>query len=127
VARPAAPASPGPFHRFALAVHGLVRRVPRGRVVTYGQLARLLGAPRAARRVGQAMRRCPASLPWHRVVNAAGGISARTPADGMLTQRLLLQAEAVRFVRGRVDLDRHRWRGPALPAGAAGPRRRGGR
>ena len=106
------PVSPRTFQAFVQAVYRLVRQVPRGRVVTYGQLAGCLGAPRSARRVGQAMRRCPSALPWHRVVNASGGISARAPADGMLTQRLLLQAESVRFVRGRVDLARHRWAGP---------------
>jgi methylated-DNA-protein-cysteine methyltransferase-like protein len=106
------PASPRTFRAFVQAVYRLVRQVPRGRVATYGQLAACLGAPRSARRVGQAMRRCPSALPWHRVVNATGGISARAPADGMLTQRLLLQAESIRFVRGRVDLARHRWPGP---------------
>ncbi|MGH7393789.1 MAG: MGMT family protein [Candidatus Rokuibacteriota bacterium] len=107
-----------------------MRRVPRGRVVTYGQIAALLGRPGAARRVGWAMRICPADLPWHRVVNAQGGISVRgagresrgmSPGrgsavrgepltDSMLTQRLRLQAEGVALRRGRVALARHRWR-----------------
>jgi methylated-DNA-protein-cysteine methyltransferase-like protein len=56
------------------------------------------------------MRDCPAGVPWHRVVNAAGAISLRASAGGMLTQRLLLEGERVRFVRGRVDLARHLWR-----------------
>ncbi len=123
--------------RFARAVWRLVRRVPRGRVVTYGQIAELLGRPRAARRVGWALRICPLDLPWHRVVNAQGGISVRggasrrpavsgagasgrrtrrpggcgTPAlDSMTTQRLRLAAEGVTLRRGRVALERHRWR-----------------
>src|SRR5262249_10150760 len=78
---------------FHAAVYRLVRRVPRGRVVTYGQVATLLGYPRAARAVGQAMRHCPPSLPWHRVVNARGGISVRGNVGSMLTQRILLEQE----------------------------------
>jgi len=98
------------FHR---AVHRLVSGIPRGRVVTYGQIAHLLGAPRAARAVGYAMRHCPPGVPWHRVVNAQGGISRRPNAGSMLTQRLLLEQEGVPVRRGRVvRLDRHRWPGP---------------
>jgi methylated-DNA-protein-cysteine methyltransferase related protein len=95
---------------FRAAVWSLVRRVPRGRVVTYGQLAAQLGRARAARAVGGAMRACPAGVPWHRVVNAAGGISRRGGEGGMLTQRIRLEQEGVRFRRGRVVLSVHRWR-----------------
>jgi methylated-DNA-protein-cysteine methyltransferase-like protein len=97
------------FHR---AVYRLVREIPRSRVVTYGQIAALLGWPRAARAVGQAMRHCPPGLPWHRVVNAQGAISLRGNVDSMLTQRVLLEQEGVPVRRGRIRLDRHRWRGP---------------
>jgi methylated-DNA-protein-cysteine methyltransferase related protein len=97
--------------RFDRAVHQIVRRIPRGRVATYGQIAAMLGWPRAARAVGHAMRNCPPGLPWHRVVNASGGISLRANVSGMLTQRLLLEQEGVPVRRGRVRLDRHRWRG----------------
>jgi methylated-DNA-protein-cysteine methyltransferase-like protein len=90
-------------------VYALVRRVPAGRVVTYGQVAALVGAPRAARAVGQAMRICPAGIPWHRVVNGRGTISRRGDGSGALGQRLLLEAEGIRFARGRIDLARHRW------------------
>jgi methylated-DNA-protein-cysteine methyltransferase-like protein len=79
-------------------------------VASYGQLARLLGRPRAARAVGQALRRCPVDLPWHRVVNARGGISPRGSVGGVLTQRLRLQAEGLVLRGGRVALARHRWR-----------------
>jgi methylated-DNA-protein-cysteine methyltransferase-like protein len=99
--------------RFHAAVYALVRRVPRGQVVTYGQIAALLGYPRAARAVGQAMRHCPAGLPWHRVVNARGGISLRGNVGNMLTQRILLEQEGVRIRRGRLVLARYRWAGPA--------------
>jgi methylated-DNA-protein-cysteine methyltransferase related protein len=101
-----------------------VRRIPAGRVVTYGQVAALVGVPRGARAVGQAMRRCPPGVPWHRVVNGGGGISRRANPGGMLTQRLLLAREGVRFARGRVDLGRYRWTGrratPRFDASAFG-------
>ncbi|MBI4594407.1 MAG: MGMT family protein [Candidatus Rokubacteria bacterium] len=95
---------------FAAVVWRLVRRIPRGRVATYGQLAALAGRPRAARAVGRALRSCPIDLPWHRVVNARGGISPRAGTTSMLTQRLRLQTEGVSFARGRVPLRRFQWR-----------------
>jgi methylated-DNA-protein-cysteine methyltransferase-like protein len=95
---------------FRQEVHRLVRRIPRGMVTTYGQVAALLHRPRSARAVGGAMRACPADVPWHRVVNAAGGISVRRRSHGMLTQRIRLEQEGITFRRGRVALDRHRWR-----------------
>ena len=94
---------------FRVAVYALVRRVPAGHVVTYGQVATLLGRPRAARAVGGAMRRCPDDVPWHRVVNAQGGISRRRHEGSMLTQRIRLEHEGVRLRRGRVPLSRYRW------------------
>jgi methylated-DNA-protein-cysteine methyltransferase-like protein len=90
-------------------VYALVRRIPRGLMATYGQIAAMLGRPRAARAVGGAMRRCPHDVPWHRVVNAQGRISRRARAAGMLTQRLLLEREGVTMRRGRVDMARHGW------------------
>jgi methylated-DNA-protein-cysteine methyltransferase-like protein len=92
-------------------VYRLVRHVPRGSVVTYGQLAVMLGVPRAARAVGGAMRRCPDDVPWHRVVNAEGGISRRRRMGSMLTQRIRLEQEGVPLRRGRVILARYRWEG----------------
>jgi methylated-DNA-protein-cysteine methyltransferase-like protein len=97
--------------RFDRAVFAWVRRIPSGRVATYGELAVLAGAPRGARAVGGAMRRCPPGVPWHRVVNGQGGISRRDNLEGMMRQRLLLESEGVRFVRGRIELRRHRWQG----------------
>jgi len=101
-------------------VHALVRRVPVGRVVTYGQIAALLGAPRSARAVGHAMRVCPPGVPWHRVVNGRGTISRRGDGSGALSQRLLLEGEGIRFSRGRINLQRYRW--PSRPR--SGPVRR---
>jgi len=98
--------------RFHAAVYRLVERIPRGQVATYGQIAALLGYPRAARAVGQAMRHAPSHLPWHRVVNAQGGISRRANVGGMLTQRVLLEQEGLVARRGRIRLREHRWTGP---------------
>src|SRR5207247_826286 len=71
---------------FVADVHQFVRRIPRGHVATYGHIAACLGHPRAARAVGWAMKHCPPGVPWHRVVNARGGISRRRNVGGMLTQ-----------------------------------------
>lgn len=98
--------------RFHRAVHRLVGEVPRGQVVSYGQIAAWLGFPRAARAVGYALTRCPPGVPWHRVVNARGGISLRANVSGMLMQRILLEQEGVAVRGGRIALPRHRWRGP---------------
>ena len=98
--------------RFQAAVYRLVERIPRGQVATYGQIAALLGYPRAARAVGQAMKHVPGHLPWHRVVNARGGISLRANVGAMLTQRVLLEQEGVVVRRGRIRLREHRWTGP---------------
>ena len=98
---------------FHAAVLELVRRIPRGRVATYGQLAALLGRPRSARQVGQALRGADDGVPWHRVVNAQGSISRRARTASMMTQRIRLEQEGVRFRRGRVALALFRWRGAA--------------
>lgn len=105
------------FHRL---VYRLVRKVPRGKVVTYGQVAAILDQPRAARAVGQALRMLPPGLvnvvPWQRVINASGRISVRGDLHRPDRQRELLEAEGVRFSRsGVVDLKRARWSGPPRP------------
>ena len=95
-------------------VYALVRQVPPGKVVTYGQVAALLGQPRAARAVGYALRFLPAGtdVPWHRVINHRGQISLRIPPESPLLQRLLLEEEGVVFdAEGRVDLAVYRWQG----------------
>ena len=109
------PAADGSWSR----IYAVVRRVPRGRVVTYGQVAELAGLPGQARLVGYALRglRDHATVPWHRVVNAQGRVSARgDDVGGAATQRVMLEAEGVEFgARGRLRLDRYRWE----PAGSA--------
>ena len=105
---------------FEHVVYRLVRRVPPGHVVTYGQLAALAGFPRRARAVGRAMRDCPSDVPWHRVVNAQGAISRRPRVSGMLTQRIRLEQEGIRLRGGRVLLRLHRWEPSATRRRAAG-------
>jgi len=105
-------ASDGFFER----VYELVRQVPEGRVVSYGQIATMLGDPRQARVVGWAMRDSPADVPWHRVVNSKGQVSTRNLSGGFNTQRALLEDEGVEFSpSGRIDLDMYGWR--ARPSG----------
>ena len=92
-------------------IYRLVRRIPRGRVATYGQLANLAGGGRRARYVGYAMHAAPDGIPWHRVINAKGEVSPRARGDSHELQRLLLEAEGVEFdLRGRVDLKRFAWK-----------------
>ena len=90
-------------------VYRLVKIVPRGRVITYGQLARLLRLRGGARSAGRAMAACPAGrgIPWHRVVGAGGRILIREPQASL--QRKLLQSEGTGFVGFRVDLSKHGW------------------
>ncbi|MGB7756448.1 MAG: MGMT family protein [Salinisphaera sp.] len=90
-------------------IFAVIRRIPPGRVATYGQIARLAGHPRAARQIGYALHRCPPSLPWHRVLNARGRISLPADSTSALTQRRRLIEEGVTFIGGRVDLACHGW------------------
>jgi methylated-DNA-protein-cysteine methyltransferase-like protein len=98
---------------FAQQVYSLVRRVPRGKVITYGAIARLLGDPRKAREVGWAMAARTVHsppLPAHRVINARGELSGGPAFGGYEVQRGLLEADGVIFMPdGRVDLDTYLW------------------
>ena len=97
---------------FYEAVYKLVRKIPKGRVMTYGQIATILGSPRAARAVGYAMRACARypDVPWQRVINGQGRISLRAEAERPILQKLLLETEGVVFDDSeRVELDRLRW------------------
>ena len=93
--------------------YDVVRGIPRGRVSTYGTVAHVAGLPGRARQVGYAMSALPvdSDVPWHRVVNARGEISARSGgAPGARIQRALLEEEDVHFDdRGRIDLERFGW------------------
>jgi methylated-DNA-protein-cysteine methyltransferase-like protein len=94
-------------------IYAVVRRIPRGRVATYGQVARLAGLDGHARQVGYALHALSVSadVPWHRVVNAFGEISPRSGDDSHELQRHLLEAEGVVFEsNGRIVLQRFGWR-----------------
>src|SRR5262245_28351749 len=100
---------------FDAAVYRLVALIPPGQVTTYGQIARWLGHPSAARAVGYALHALPAGsdIPWQRVINAAGRVSSRCDSHGEAGQRALLEAEGVQFdAGGSVDLRRFGWQGP---------------
>jgi methylated-DNA-protein-cysteine methyltransferase-like protein len=102
-------------------IYAVIRRVPRGKVVTYGQVAALAGLPKRARLVGSALREAPegADLPWQRVINAGGKVSSRGGL-GMEEgyQRHLLEEEGVIFdSHGRTDLERFGWDPDAAPRG----------
>ena len=93
-------------------IYAVVRRIPRGHVATYGQIARLAGLEGQARLVGYAMHALPtgSAVPWHRVINARGMISLRRTGDS-LSQRMLLEREGIRFdAAGRTSLARFAWK-----------------
>ena len=108
-------------------IYAVVRRIPRGRVATYGDVAALAGLKGHARQVGYALHALsgPRRVPWHRVVNAQGRISTgKGIAGGELPQRFRLEREGVRFdANGRIPFDRYRWPRRDAP-GKRTPRRR---
>ncbi len=94
-------------------IYAVVRRIPRGKVATYGQVARLARLPGRARQVGYAMYALPrdTKVPWQRVINAEGKVSRRRVPGAELTQRMLLVREWVRFgARGRIALAEFGWK-----------------
>jgi len=95
-------------------VFAMARRIPKGRVMTYGQIATLIENRLSARAVGWAMHGCPAGVPWQRVVNASGGCSTdRIPDIPEGLQRAMLEQEGVEFrENGTLDLERYRWTPP---------------
>ena len=90
-------------------VYRFVQRIPRGKVLTYGVLARVLRLPGGARTAGRAMAGTPSGkgIPWHRVIGDRGEILIRGPHA--LLQKKLLESEGVQLVEFRVDLKRHLW------------------
>jgi methylated-DNA-protein-cysteine methyltransferase-like protein len=94
-------------------IYAVVRRIPRGRVATYGQIARLARIGAQPRLVGYALAALPddAKLPWHRVVNAQGRVSPRATPGWDRLQRALLEREGIAFdARDRIDLARRLWK-----------------
>jgi len=99
-------------------IYKIVRRIPSGQVATYGQIAAMLGHPRAARTVGWAMHALPegSDVPWHRVINARGRISTSCQEHDANVQRDLLEAEGIVFgPDDRLDLKVYRWPGLTWP------------
>jgi methylated-DNA-protein-cysteine methyltransferase related protein len=90
-------------------VYRLVKKVPRGRVTTYGELARTLRLPGGARAVGYAMAACPSGrgIPWHRIVAAGGRLSIPEPYGSL--QRKLLETEGVAIEGAKLDIERYGW------------------
>src|SRR5690348_4482447 len=93
-------------------IYDAVKRIPRGRVITYGQLAKMLRVPGGARIVGFAMAGTPSGqgIPWHRVVGAGGRLLPREPYASK--QRMLLETEGTQFAGMKVDLRSHLWAPP---------------
>jgi methylated-DNA-protein-cysteine methyltransferase related protein len=94
-------------------VYRLVQQIPRGRVLTYGALAKALRLPGGARTAGRAMASTPSGkgIPWHRVVGERGKILIRGPYA--MLQKKLLESEGVKLIESRVDLKLHAWKPPA--------------
>ena len=91
----------------------VVQGIPRGCVLTYGDVARLAGPGGSARRVSQAMRRAPRGmkLPWHRVINAQGKISFPSDSQGYQQQKSRLEKEGVVFLNGKTNLEKFGYAG----------------
>jgi methylated-DNA-protein-cysteine methyltransferase-like protein len=91
-------------------VYEIVRRIPAGHVMTYGQIADMLGAGYTPRTVGFVMHAAPDDVPWQRVINAQGACSTGRVLLPHNVQQSLLEAEGITFdARGRCDLKRYRW------------------
>lgn len=94
-------------------VYEVVKRIPKGNVLTYGDVARAVGAPRCARQVGWALH-CnpePGVIPCHRVVFGDGRLTDGFAFGGKEVQRALLEAEGVQFDKDIIDLKKYRWEG----------------
>jgi len=93
-------------------VYEITRKIPKGKVATYGQIARLAGKPNAARAIGIYMRTNPDAprTPCHRVVAIDGNLTGYSGQGGLLTKKKMLVAERVFFRGDKVDLVRSRWK-----------------
>lgn len=97
---------------FKETIYQLARKIPKGKVATYGQLARLAGKPKAARAVGGVMRTNPdaPNTPCHRVVAKNGDLTGYSMGKGVATKRHMLEKEGVCFVGDKVDLKKSLWK-----------------
>ena len=93
-------------------IYDIVAQIPPGKVISYGQIARILGRARGARVVGYALAAAPGGLPCHRVIKMDGSLPGGQAFGGAGVQRALLEAEGVKFLPdGRVDMGEHNWLG----------------
>ena len=92
-------------------VYNVTRQIPKGRVSTYGEIARLCGCPGGARAVGNALHNNPepGPIPCHRVVNSQGKLAEHFGIGGIQGQKIRLEAEGVTVINGKVDLAVYRW------------------
>lgn len=98
----------GANSEFKERVLAMVAAIPRGRVMTYGQIAALCGSPRAARIVGGIAHTADQSLPWQRVVNKQGGMAVGYPG-GVVGHQKHLEQEGVQFTNGHIKLEQYLW------------------
>ena len=105
-------------------VYKLVKQIPRGRVLTYGALAKALRLPGGARTAGRAMGATPKGkgIPWHRVLGANGKILIREPYASL--QKRLLESEGIPVVESRINVKRHLWTPPRKKSSAAKNKKR---
>ncbi len=98
---------------FKSRIYRLTRKIPRGKVATYGQLARMAGRPKSSRAVGYYMKVNPdaPNTPCHRVVASDGGLTGYSAQGGIAKKRKMLVDEGVLFCRGKVDLGKSLWQG----------------
>lgn len=94
-----------------IAIYTALKSVPAGKVVTYGQLAKMAGLPGAARLAGTLLCQLPENtdLPWHRVINAQGKISMPENSPGYREQIYRLQQEGICITNGRIKLKEYQW------------------
>jgi len=97
---------------FRQKIYDLTKKIPRGKVATYGQLAQLAGSPGAARAVGMCMKTNPNApvVPCHRVVASDGSLTGYSAGNGISTKQKMLQQEGVVFLKNKVDLHKSQWR-----------------
>jgi len=88
-----------------------IAAVPRGKVASYGQIARLAGHPRHARHVGDILRNLPdgTSLPWHRILRSSGELAFAPESGAWQRQQQLLAAEGITLDKGRINMKLHQW------------------